>query len=122
MHGTGHSQAEPHASTIWVCIQVLKVETSPGLVETCHLTQVEQVASEESARLAAMHHVGPIHTFMFSNTGRLLMANKRGRERYVHLSESRPGCTKLMLLVPCRAFGELVTVPALRNCALHCCR
>ena len=68
-------------------MQVLKVETSPGLVETCQLNQVEQVASEESARLAAMHHVAPIHTFMFSHTGRLLMANKRGRERYVHLSK-----------------------------------
>ena len=63
------------------------METSPGLVETCQLNQVEQVASEESARLAAMHHVGPIHTFMFSHTGRLLMTNKRGRERYVHLSK-----------------------------------
>ena len=63
------------------------METSPGLVETCQLNQVEQVASEESARLAAMHHVGPIHTFMFSHTGCLLMANKRGRERYVHLSK-----------------------------------
>ena len=69
-------------------VQVIKVETSPGIVETCHLTQIEQVASEEAARLAAMHHVGPIHTFMFSGAGRLLMANKRGRERYQHLSKS----------------------------------
>lgn len=68
-------------------MQVLKVETSPGVVQTCCLTQVEQVASEESARLAAMHHVGPIHTFMFSNKGWLLMANRRGREHYIHLSE-----------------------------------
>ena len=68
-------------------MQVINVETSPGIVETCHLTQIEQVASEESARLAAMHHVGPIHTFMFSGSGRLLMANKRGRERYQHISE-----------------------------------
>lgn len=70
-----------------VRVQAIKVETSPGIVETCQLTQLEQVASEESARLAAMHHVGPIHTFMFSGSGRLLMANKRGRERYQHISE-----------------------------------
>lgn len=68
-------------------VQAIKVETSPGTVETCHLTQIEQVASEDSARLAAMHHVGPIHTFMFSGSGKLLMANKRGRERYQHISE-----------------------------------
>ena len=68
-------------------VQVIKVETSPGIVETCNLTQIEQVASEEAARLAAMHHVGPIHTFMFSGIGRLLMANKRGRERYQHISK-----------------------------------
>ena len=68
----------------------MRVETSPGVVESCQLNQVEQVASEESARLAAMHHVGPIHTFMFSQTGRLLMANKRGRERYMHLSQLLP--------------------------------
>ncbi|KAL3145352.1 hypothetical protein ABBQ38_001609 [Trebouxia sp. C0009 RCD-2024] len=68
--------------------EAIKVETSPGIVETCHLTQLEQVASEESARLAAMHHVGPIHTFMFSGSGRLLMANKRGRERYQHIRKS----------------------------------
>ena len=55
------------------------------------MTQLEQVASEESARLAAINHVAPIHTFMFSNTGRLLMANRRGRERYNHLSEP-PAC------------------------------
>ena len=72
-------------------MQALKVETSPGVVEKCHMTQLEQVASEESARLAAINHVAPIHTFMFSNTGRLLMANRRGRERYNHLSEP-PAC------------------------------
>ena len=73
-----------------VYVQVIRVETSPGIVETCNLTQIEQVASEEAARLAAMHHVGPIHTFMFSGTGRLLMANKRGRERYQHISKPPP--------------------------------
>lgn len=76
-------------------MQVIKVETSPGIVEACSLTQLEQVASEESARLAAMHHVCPIHTFMFTATGRLLMANKRGRERYQHISELLPYCCRL---------------------------
>ena len=78
----------PPLNTLWLLIiQALKVETSPGVVEKCHMTQLEQVASEESARLAAINHVAPIHTFMFSNTGRLLLANRRGRERYNHLSE-----------------------------------
>ena len=85
-HLTGSEQFDWVQALDSICLQLLKVETSPGLVETCQLNQVEQVASEESARLAAMHHVGPIHTFMFSQTGRLLMANKRGRERYIHLS------------------------------------
>ena len=73
-----------------VYMQVIKVETSPGIVETCNLTQIEQVASEEAARLAALHHVGPIHTFMFSGNGRLLMANKSVRERYQHISKALP--------------------------------
>ena len=90
---TGSARSDCVQVLDWIWLQVLKVETSPGLVETCQLNQVEQVASEESARLAAMHHVGPIHTFMFSNTGRLLMANKRGRERYVHLSKLLWWCT-----------------------------
>lgn len=68
--------------------QVIQVETSPGCVESCQLNQVEQVASVESARLAAMHHCGPIHTFMFSKDGDLLMANKRGLDRYREISKS----------------------------------
>ncbi|DBA80258.1 TPA: putative 3',5'-cyclic phosphodiesterase pde-3 [Trebouxia sp. C0005] len=89
--------------------QVLKVETSPGLVETCQLNQVEQVASEESARLAAMHHLGPIHTFMFSQTGRLLMANKRGRERYVHLNNGADIC--LLDLFQQGVYTDMQTTP-----------
>ena len=67
--------------------QVIQVETGPGQVERCQLNQVEQVASVEAARLAAMHHCGPIHTFMFNKQGELLMANKRGLDRYRDIRE-----------------------------------
>lgn len=63
------------------------METAPGQVESCQMNQVEQVASVEAARLAAMHHCGPIHTFMFNKEGELLMANKRGLDRYRDLRE-----------------------------------
>ena len=106
-HEATSFESSPSPRLVW--LQVMRVETSPGVVEMCQLNQVEQVASEESARLAAMHHLGPIHTFLFSHTGHLLMANKRGRERYMHLSQ---------LLTPLTPLCPLACSPAHLQCAL----
>lgn len=47
----------------------------PDVVETAVLHIMEADANTSEMRLAAMHQINPLHTFMFNSRGKLLNAN-----------------------------------------------
>ena len=48
---------------------------NPDLVETALMHILEVDANTSEMRLAAMHQINPLHTFMFNSRGKLLNAN-----------------------------------------------
>ena len=56
-------------------LQIIKIRTSPGHVETCIMQVVDLDSTAANDRLLSMHQRSPIHTFMFNSKGSLLQAN-----------------------------------------------
>jgi len=60
-----------------VLLQPIRVETSPGRTEAAilHMADMEECRHRDQ-RLAAMLDRSPIHTVLFSRSGKVLCANK----------------------------------------------
>ena len=70
-----------------VLLQAIRVQTSPGHVETAvmHVLDIDCAAAD--VRLLAMHNCSPIHTYMFDSKGLLLQANTAA---HWHKSGTKP--------------------------------
>lgn len=56
-------------------VQPIRIQINPDLVETAIMHILEVDANTSEMRLAAMHQINPLHTFMFNSRGKLLNAN-----------------------------------------------
>lgn len=53
----------------------MRIQIKPDVVETAILHILDVDANTSEMRLAAMHQINPLHTFMFNSRGKLLNAN-----------------------------------------------
>ena len=85
-------------------LQPIQVQTSPNVVETAVMHIMEVQSNTAEMRLTAMHEINPLHTFMFSNRGKMLNANQAAIEACMYSGGQRFSlqfiqfmCSKCML-------------------------
>lgn len=80
-----------------VTLQTIRVRAD-GQVLDCLMVQLEESIGSDNARIAAMQHLAPIPTFLFTSRGKLVIANQKAltkcsalSERSSHFSTMQPG-------------------------------
>lgn len=63
-------------------MQAIRVETSPGHVESAVMLLVDMESASAEMRLSAIARRYPLHTIMFAQDGSLLIANRAALEAF----------------------------------------
>ena len=71
-------------------LQTIRVRAD-GEVLDCLMVQLEESIGSDNARIAAMQHLAPIPTFLFTSRGKLVIANQKALTKCSALSE-RSSC------------------------------
>lgn len=102
-------------STFAWTLQPLRIQMKPDVVETAIMHIMEADANTSEMRLAAMHQINPLHTFMFNSRGKLLNANAAA---IAACEIPGTGCS------PCHGVSlNFSTLPVLIDCSMCCgCR
>ena len=69
-----------------VTLQTIRVRAD-GEVLDCLMVQLEESIGSDNARIAAMQHLAPIPTFLFTSRGKLVIANQKALTKCSALSE-----------------------------------
>ena len=67
-------------------LQTIRVRADGQLLD-CLMVQLEESIGSDNARIAAMQHLAPIPTFLFTSRGQLVIANQKALTKCSALSE-----------------------------------
>ena len=67
-------------------LQTIRVRADGKLLD-CLMVQLEESIGSDNARIAAMQHLAPIPTFLFTSRGKLVIANQKALTKSSALSE-----------------------------------
>ena len=71
---------------------------TPETVESVNLHILDTGANVEDMRVAAMHHMSPLHNFLFDRDGNLLHANKAAVQACKNRTTGKVEASSMQLL------------------------